>query len=81
MSRFLLVVLGALAVAVLVRTLRGPSEPDTLVAFGTAWDPGDVRERAFQLDRPLRLAVTAIGSFEAPVAGIPEALAAYGWVL
>ncbi|MEO1630123.1 MAG: hypothetical protein AAFU38_05055 [Bacteroidota bacterium] len=81
MSRFLLVVLGALAVAVLVRTLRGPSEPDTLVAFGTTWDPGDVRERAFQLDRPLRLAVTAIGSFEAPVAGIPEALAAYGWVL
>ncbi|MEM8600256.1 MAG: hypothetical protein AAGF99_10075 [Bacteroidota bacterium] len=80
-SRFLLVVLGALAVAVLVRTLRGPSEPDTLVAFGTSWDPGDTRERGFQLDRPLRLTVTATGSFETPVAGIPDALAAYGWVL
>ncbi len=75
-SRLLLVVLLGLAVAFVIRSCAGDEPSDSFVDFGGGWDADRLRHEAFRLERPLRLAVTAVGSFEAD-----SALATYGWIV
>ncbi len=75
-SRFLLLVLAGLALALVLRASTGAGDGRSFVDFGQGWDADELRHHAFQLDRPTRLAVEATGSFETD-----SALAAYGWIV
>ncbi len=57
---------------------RGFGEPGALVSFGTGTsvDPNELNHRAFSVDRTVRLAVHAVGSFEGE-----DELAVYGWIV
>ena len=63
-SRFLLVALAGVLLFALVRFIAGAGEPGALVSFGTSLDPNELRHEAFEVDRTVRLAVHAVGSFE-----------------
>ncbi|HET6568356.1 MAG TPA: hypothetical protein VFG50_10360, partial [Rhodothermales bacterium] len=73
--RLQLLALGVIVVLVVVRALSGPPAPEGLLVL-TDIEPHQLQHEAFALDRPARLAVEAVGSFEAP-----RGLAAYGWIL
>ncbi len=75
-SRLLLFVLFGLAVAFVVRSCSGPDDRGSFVDFGKGWGEDRLRHDAFRLAQPVRLVVTAVGSFETD-----SALAAYGWIV
>ncbi|MEM1043530.1 MAG: hypothetical protein AAGI91_12985 [Bacteroidota bacterium] len=75
-SRFLLAVLCALGGGLVIRACIAPGDERGFVDFGEGWDADELRHKAFRLDRPTRIAVSATGSFETD-----SALAAYGWVV
>ena len=75
-SRLLLVLLCGLAVAFVFRSCVTATGHDSFVDFGGGWDEDRLRHEAFRLDRPVRLAIDATGSFETD-----SALAAYGWIV
>ena len=75
-SRFLLVALAGVLLFALVRFIGGSGEPGALVSFGTILDSIELRHKAFEVDRTVRLAVHAVGSFEGE-----DALAVYGWIV
>lgn len=75
-SRLLLLVLGGLALALVIRASTSHDDGHGFVDFGEGWDADELRHKAFRLDRPTRIAVSATGSFETD-----SALAAYGWLI
>ena len=76
-SNLLLLVLVGLTLGLLIRSCADGSERDVLVQVDDL-DVGELRHEAFRLDRPVRLSVSAVGSFETDAR---NALAAYGWLL
>jgi hypothetical protein len=75
-SQLLLLLLGVVAVAFVFRSCLGTSESSGFVDFGEGWSEDRLRHEAFRLERPVRLAVSATGSFETD-----SALAAFGWIV
>ena len=75
-SRLLLVTLFGLAVAFVVRSCSTHDDRGDFVDFGTGWSEDRLRHEAFRLDQPVRLNVSATGSYETDTA-----LAAYGWIV
>ncbi|NNF58268.1 MAG: hypothetical protein HKN04_08495, partial [Rhodothermaceae bacterium] len=75
-SRVLLFVLVGVALFAVIRTLDGPGESDALVSFGRAIDLEHVEHRGFVVERPVRLAIHAVGSFETD-----SVLAALAWIV
>jgi len=76
-----LVALGVIVLLVLYRMAAGPGRPDGLIVFSDL-RAHQLRGETFVLDRPARLAIEAVGSFEGDVSDPADAsLAAYGWIL
>ena len=75
-SRLLLVVLVGVALFAVIRVFSGPDESDVLVTFGRDIDLEHVDHSGFVVDRPIRLAIHAVGSFETD-----STLAALAWII
>lgn len=63
-SRFLLIVLAGVLLFAFVRLVDGPSEHDSVVSFNRSMDVDEAKRRPFEVNRRVRLALHAIGSFE-----------------
>lgn len=76
-----LVLLAVVTLLLAYRALEGPPEPKGAVVLSDI-DVERVRRHAFTIDRPARVTIEAVGSFESNgESGRQGDLAAYGWVL
>lgn len=77
-----LVLLAAVTLLLAYRAIEGPPEPKGAVVLSDL-DVERVRRHAFSIDRPTRVTIDAVGSFESENGDQPQGdlLAAYGWVL
>jgi hypothetical protein len=73
-----LVLLALVTLLLAYRVLEGPPAPEGIVVH-TGLQSEQVRHDAFSIDRPVRIAIDAVGSFEAE--GERSRLSAYGWIL
>ncbi len=78
--RLELLLLAALVLLVVYRALEGPAAPDGLVVYADV-KPEELLHRSVATDRPARIAIDAVGSFESEEVDRAGPLAAYGWIL
>ncbi|MEX1055166.1 MAG: hypothetical protein WED81_03995, partial [Rhodothermales bacterium] len=76
--RLELVLLALVTILLAYRALEGPPAPDGIVVH-TGLQSDQVQHHAFSIDSPVRVAIDAVGSFEAD--DERSTLAAYGWIL
>lgn len=73
-----LILLALVTLLLAYRISQGPPEPEGVVVLSDI-EPERLRHAAFSLDRPARIAIEAVGSYESTDGN--ASLAAYGWVL
>ena len=76
--RLELVLLALVTILLAYRVLEGPPAPEGIVVH-TRLQSDQIQHHAFSIDRPVRFAIDAVGSFESD--GRRSALSAYGWIL
>ncbi len=75
-----LLLLALVTLLLAYRALEGPPEPEGAVVLSDI-DVERVLRHAFVIDRPARVTIDAVGSFESKEGSNDDGLAAYGWVL
>lgn len=74
-----LFLLAVVTLLLVFRALQGPPEPEGVVVLSDI-DAERLLRQAFEIDRPTRVTIEAVGSFESSDEG-EHNLAAYGWIL
>lgn len=78
--RLELLLLAAVTLLLAYRVIDGPPLPDGLVVHADM-SPDELRRSSITTDRPVRVSVEAIGSFESEDGEPGDQLAAYAWLL